>query len=260
MHIAACNGTHIHYRVDGREGAPALLLVNPIATDLRVWDRVVDILKDEFRIIRFDERGHGLSDTPQSPYTMADETGDIKGLLDHLGVDKALVCGTSVGGLIAQGFYAAYPECVSGLVLCCTNSWFGGPERWDPMMELVAEQGMEALAGRFMEVWFPAAFRSRFAAKVTGWRNMSLRTPVMGFLGTAAVLRDTDLRAAAASIRVPTIVLAGDEDGATTPDIVESFAATIPGARFQLAKGSGHIPSVAAPQAVADAIRNVAKG
>lgn len=240
-------------RVDGPEGAPTLAFANSLGTDLQVWDAVVPAFADRFRVVRYDKRGHGLSDVPAAPYTIDDHVGDLAAVLDGLGVTGAVVVGLSVGGQIALGLCAARPDLVRGLVLCDTAHRIGPPALWEQRMAVVRETGIAALAEPILQRWFSPAFRATPA--LAAWRNMLVRTPVEGYLGTCAALRDSDQTAAARAVAVPTLCLCGTNDGATPPDLVRSMADIIPGARFALIEGAGHLPGVEAPDAVAATIQ-----
>jgi 3-oxoadipate enol-lactonase len=246
------NGIVLHHGLDGTGAAPALVFSNSLGTDYRIWDRVAARLGDRFRLIRYDSRGHGLSGCPPGPYTIEDNVADLAALLDHLDVSGAVVVGLSVGGMIAQGLSAARPELVKGLVLCDTAHRIGPPELWNERMAAVRTDGIEALAEPILERWFSATFRAEQPEALAGWRAMLTRTPVEGYLGTCAAIRDGDLGAAARAISVPCLCVVGSEDGATPPALVRSLADLIPGARFEVVQGVGHLPCIEVPDQLAD--------
>lgn len=252
MDMLRSNGIHLHYRMDGPADAPALVLINSLGTDFRVWDRPVERLKDRFRTIRYDKRGHGLSEAPPAPYDIDEEVGDLTGLLDALGVRDCIICGLSVGGLIAQGFYARHPSRVKGLILSNTSDRIGTTERWDGMIAAVREQGLTRdIVDTILERWFPARYRAENEAEIAGWRAMVMRTPVEGYVGTCHMLRETDFAAASGEIAVPVLCLGGDEDGSTPPEVIEELAGRIPGADYRLIQGTGHLPGVVKPDDMA---------
>lgn len=259
MKAVSNNDIVIRYREDGRRDGPALLFSNSLGTDLQVWDKVVPAFAGDFRVLRYDNRGHGLSDAPVAPYSLDDHVGDLTAVMDGAGVDKAIVVGLSVGGLIAQGLAARSPERVRALVLSNTAHRIGSVESWTQRMDAISAGSIASIADAILERWFSAAFRRERVAELAVWRNMLVRTPVQGYLGTCAALRDADLTAEAARIAVPILCIAGTEDGATPPDLVRSTAGLIPGARFHLIDGVGHIPGVENPDAVITAIRTFLK-
>lgn len=258
MRFASVNGIVLHHALEGPEGAPALVFSNSLGTDFRIWDRVLarlgPRLDRRLRVLRYDKRGHGLSGCPPAPYRLADHVADLRGLLEHLGIGEAVIVGLSVGGMIAQGLAQAAPGLLRGLVLCDTAHRIGTPEMWNERIAAIEAGGIEALAEPILERWFSAAFRAERPAELAGWRAMLTRTPVQGYLGTCAALRDADLTEAAKAIAVPTLCLGGSEDGATPPELVGAMAALIPGARHEVIAGAGHLPCIEKPEAVAGLI------
>ncbi len=237
-----------YYTVEGADDAPTLAFSNSLGSDHRIWDPVLPYLRDKFRILRYDQRGHGLSDAPPAPYAIRDLVEDLAGLLDSLNIDNALVCGLSVGGMIAQGLAASYPRCVRALVLCDTAMQIGPANIWDERIAAIQKGGIGALTEPIMERWFTRAFRDKRGTELSGYINMLERTPVEGYIGTCSAIRDADLREAASSISRPTLVLCGDQDLATPPGLARELADAVAGAKFSLIEGAAHITCVEQPE------------
>jgi len=260
MRFVHIDNLALHYRATGLDqGKPLIVFVNSLGTDWRIWAEVIDGLKEEFAILAYDKRGHGLSDLGPVPYAMADHAADLAGLMDHLGLSGALVCGVSVGGQIAQQLYHDRPDLVAGLVLSNTAAQIGNPEFWAQRIERIREDGIEAVAEGIIERWFAPDFRRPDNAAHAGYRNMLIRQPVEGYLATCAAIRDFDRRADAARIAVPVACIGGEADGATPPELVEEFARSIPGAEYVLIRGAGHLPCVERPIRVVEIIRGLAQ-
>lgn len=254
MQIDVVDGRHIHYRRSGPAGAPIVVFANSLGTDLRIWSGVLNRMDGGIESICYDKRGHGLSDAPSAPYTLDDHINDLAGLLGHLQVEQAILCGISVGGMIALGLAARRPEIVRGLILCDTAHKIGSDELWNQRIDQIRQHGIEWIADAILERWFSESFHQASPQAVAGWRNMLVRTPVEGYVGTCAALRDADLTAAARSLKVPVLCLCGSEDGATPPELVRSMSTLIAGARFQLVDGAGHLPCIEASDQLASAI------
>jgi 3-oxoadipate enol-lactonase len=258
MRIARLNGLTCHWREDGPPDAPAhapaLVLAHSLGTDLRMFDGLVDRLPD-WRCIRYDLRGHGLSEGPPGDYFMGDLVADAAALVEATAGGACVFCGISIGGVVAQGLAAERPDLVRGLVLMNTAGKIGTPELWAERVAAVRAQGVEAVADAVLERWFPPAWRAANADELAGWRTMLVRTPAAGYAGCAAALAETDLRDSTARLTLPTLVVAGSEDGSTPPDLVRELAADIEGARYELIRGAGHLPPIDAPDAVAAALR-----
>lgn len=227
---------------------------NSLGSDFRIWEGVAPAFLDRFRVILYDKRGHGLSDAPPSPYSMDDHANDLLALLDALGVEKAALVGLSVGGMIAQRVAVKAPERVRALVLCGAATRIGTPEMWAERIGIVQASGIEAIAEHILERWFTASFRETRGADYAGWRNMLVRTPVQGYVGACASIRDADLTHDAAHIKVPTLCVVGEMDGSTPPDLVRNTAELIPGARFEVLENAAHIACIEQPAALASVI------
>lgn len=242
---------HIHFHVSGPAAAPAILWVNSLGTDLRMWDDVVALMPG-WRHIRFDKRGHGLSATPQTPWDVNDLADDAAALLDHLGVAKAVVAGCSVGGMIAMAMAIRHPATVRAMVLSNTAAKIGTPEAWAARMDAVRTGGIASISDAVLERWFPVGFRQSDAAKP--WQTMLLRCDPAGYIGTCGALSRADLRAGIRQLALPVLMIAGSEDLATPPDLVAETCAMIPAAQLVTMPGSGHLPAIDAPGATAAAI------
>lgn len=258
MEFARVNGLSLAYRAEGDAALPTIVFVNSLGTDHRIWDAVVALLGGRFRTLRYDKRGHGLSDTGPVPYRMADHVADLAGLLDHLGVGTAIVCGLSVGGLIAQGLYAARPDLVSALMLCDTAHKIGTDEIWNDRIAAVQKGGIASLADTILERWFTPGFRAPGNAVFAGYRNMLIRSPVEGYVATCAAIRDADFTLEAGKIKVPVLCVVGDQDGSTPPALVKSMADLIPGADYAIIKDAGHLPCIEQPDLFCDHLCNLA--
>ena len=255
MAFARVNGIVLHHHVLGPSGRPALVFINSLGSDLRIWEEVAPAFTERFRVVLYDKRGHGLSDAPPAPYTIDDHTDDLLSLLGHLGIEEASLVGLSVGGMIAQRMAVRFPGRVQSITLCCTAAKIGTPELWAERIGSVETGGIESVADSVLQRWFTPRFHETRANDLAGWRNMLVRTPARGYAGTCAAIRDADLRQDAGRIAVPTLCVAGDQDGSTPADVVKGTADLIPGARFELIDGAGHIPCVEKPTELSGLIK-----
>jgi 3-oxoadipate enol-lactonase len=254
MAFTRANGIVLHHQVLGNLDGPTLVFSNSLGSDFRIWQKVVPTFFDRFRVILYDKRGHGLSDAPPAPYRIDDHADDLLALLDKLGVESAALIGLSVGGMIVQRLAVRAPERVMALVLCGTAAKIGTPEIWGDRIAAVENAGIDSIADSILERWFTASFRATQVEEYTGWKNMLVRTPAHGYAGTCASIRDADLCADAPKIKAQTLCIVGDQDGSTPPDLVRGTAALIPGARFEIVSGAGHIPCIEQPAILAKLI------
>ncbi len=247
MPFLHANGVVLHYDDRGDPALPVLVFANSLGTDFRIWDEVADTFSGTHRIIRYDKRGHGLSEATPAPYKLADHVNDLASLLDQLNVASATIVGISVGGMIAQGLTALRPDLVAALVLCDTAHVIGTEDMWNQRIETATSTGIDSMAGPILERWFTRSFRTSGDPAFTGYHAMLTRTTVDGYAGTCAALRDADLTESARAIAVPVLCLVGKEDGSTPPELVKSLADLIPGSRFEVIKAAGHLPCIEQP-------------
>jgi 3-oxoadipate enol-lactonase len=259
MKFVQANGLVIHYLDHGRRDATPLVFINSLGTDFRIWTEVARILAPDFRIVLYDKRGHGLSESGPDKNDMGDYARDLAALLDSVGVGRATIVGLSIGGTIAQEFYRQRPERVGALVLCDTAAKIGSDESWDQRIAEVERGGVEAIADSVLERWFTADFRAKRAAELAGIRAMLTRTPKQGYLAACGALKRADLRPYAGRIEAPTLCLVGDQDGSTPVSLVKETAALIPASRFEVIEGAGHLPNVEKPRIVAELVAEHAR-
>jgi 3-oxoadipate enol-lactonase len=259
MQVARVNAVRLHHAEAGDPSGQPVVLANSLGTDFRVWDRLLPLMPAGLRIVRYDKRGHGLSDAPEGDYTLDDLVADAAGLIEHLGLRDVVFVGLSIGGLIAQGLAAARPDLVRALVLSNTAAKVGTAQTWEERKAAIRRGGIAAIADGILERWFSPEFRAGRPDELALWRHMLTRTPVSGYLGCCAALAAADLRERATGLRLPTLAIAGSIDGSTPPDLVRETAALIPGSRFEIIDGAGHIPCVETPEAHARLIGDFLK-
>ena len=248
MAFVRVNGVVLHHEVRGEADGPTVVFSNSLGTDFRIWDKVVAEIGKTNRVVLYDKRGHGLSEATSQPYRIEDHVNDLSALLDHLGVTQAVVVGLSVGGLIAQGLAAARPELVKAIILCDTAHKIGTADAWNARIDAVNANGIASIGDAIMERWFTESYRSPENPDFVGYTAMLTRTTVDGYAGTCAALRDADLTASTAALKLPVLCVVGDQDGSTPPNLVRSTADLIEGSRFEVIKGAGHIPCVEQPE------------
>ena len=240
----------VHYELGGRKDAPVVLLANSVGTNFHVWDPQAAALAERYRVLRYDMRGHGLTDCPAGPYTIAQLGDDARHLLDALDIDSAHVVGLSIGGLVAQRLAAIAPGRVRSLVLCDTANIIGPPSRWDERIAAVSTGGLASIVDGVMKVWFTGRFIAARPDVVRGFVNMLTRSPLAGYIACCHALREADLREDDARIACPTLVVVGDQDTSTSPAVARELCAAIAGARLEIITQAAHIPTIEQPEAL----------
>ncbi len=226
------DGCRLAYSVAGRAGAPVLVLSHSLGSDAGLWDRQASALEEHYRVVRYDTRGHGASDAPVGDYTIERLAKDVLSLMDVIGADRADVCGISLGGMTALWLGAHAAARVRRLVLANTAARIGSTELWNERIRVATTQGLEALADAALARWFTAPFRDAEPETMARFRETMTRTPVAGYAGCSAALRDADLSGVAPSVRAPCLVVTGAHDVSTPPEAGRSLVDAIPGARL----------------------------
>ena len=246
MSLIYLQDLRLNAELSGPQGAPALVLIHALGTDLSIWDAVVQA-HPHHRILRFDLRGHGASDAPPAPYAMGALIRDAERLIDHFALKDAVVVGVSLGGLVAQGLATKRHDLVRALVLSNTAAKIGGPALWTGRIAQVESAGLAAYAPGAMERMFGRNWAE--APEMPRVRALLERTPVAGWTGCAAAIAGSDFYTTTAALTLPALVIAGTHDGTTPPDLVRETADLLVNHRFELLRGTGHLPMVEAPAA-----------
>ncbi len=248
--FASIDGLTVHYKLESNSGVP-VVFINSLGSDLRIWDDVVSTL--ERSSLHYDKRGHGLSDAPTGPYSIADHANDLLGLLEHLNLEHVVIVGISVGGQIALEFTARFPERVAGTVFCDTGMKIGTADLWNARIEAVRDHGLEHISDAVMQRWFGPDFRRDQAATVRGYQNMLERQPTVGYIATCEALRESDLHEAAQKVRdtrVKTLIICGQDDQSTPVALSQELVQTLE-TKLELIYNAGHLPCIEQPAAFA---------
>src|SRR5258708_2653229 len=211
------NGVRLRCELSGPANGTPLVLINSLGSDLSVWEPLLPHLGQRWRVIRYDQRGQGQSETPPRPYQLRDHAGDLAALLEQLKIERPVLLGLSVGGLSAMDYASQFPAGARALVLCDTAPRISSAEGWTERMDGIRARGLPAMAAGIIGRWVTASFAERRSGEYEALRQMLLRTPLEGYLATCAVLRDADLHALLPQLSMPALLLCGAEDLSTPP-------------------------------------------
>ncbi|MGH2881895.1 MAG: 3-oxoadipate enol-lactonase [Solirubrobacteraceae bacterium] len=237
----------LRHEFRGKRGSPGLVFTGSLGTDLTMWGPQAELLKPRFCTLRYDIRGHRSSPVPPGPYSIADLGGDLLALLDRLGIERASLCGLSIGGMISMWVAAHAPERVERLVLCCTSAQLGPPSAWHERAAIVRAEGVGAVADAVLGRWFTAGFAAANPDEVERLRGILTATPREGYAGCCEAIAQMDLTPDLPSIAAPTLVIAGEQDPSTPPEHGRRIADLIPGARFEVISPAAHLATVERP-------------
>lgn len=248
-----------HYELVGPEERRVLVLSHSIGTTTEMWKHVAPTFAKRFRVLNCDTRGHGGSSVPDGPYSIADLGRDVLALLDRLDIGQCIFCGLSLGGMIGIWLGIHAPERLEKLILANTAARIGTRNMWNARIRSVQEGGMAAIADAVMERWFTSAFRQASPAVVAPVRQMFLDTPPNGYVACCEAIRDADFTTDLSAIRTPTLVIAGRDDPATTPDDARFLAQNISGARY-VELETAHLSPIENPDGFSGAVQKFISG
>ena len=255
MKITA-NGISIHYMLEGAESAPVITLSHSLATDLTMWDpQMVSLLKS-YRVLRYDTRGHGKTEAPQGPYSLELLAEDVLGLLRALGIEKTLFMGISMGGMIGQVLGLKSPDLLKGLVLCDTSSRVPDEAKpiWNERIETVQKKGMESQVDVTLERWFTPSYRKDHPEVVEKITAMIRATNAQGYIGCGHAIRDLNLTEKITAIKVPTLIIVGEDDPGTPVAASQVINEKIKGSELVILKSAAHLSNIEQTEAFNKAV------
>ena len=232
MPFVEAGDLRVHYALSGPAGAPVVVFSNSLGTNFSMWDPQLPVIEKNFRVLRYDTRGHGNSAVTPGPYTIEQLARDVLHLLDALRIDRVHFCGLSMGGMIGMWLGANAPRRIHRLALCSTAAKIGSPETWNPRIEAIRKGGMKAVAGLVIERWLTPAFRARDLQAAAGALHILESASPEGYMACCAAVRDADFRQSIHAIRAPTLIIMGAQDPATPPADGRFLAERIPGAQY----------------------------
>lgn len=238
-----------HCEAIGKSDAPILVLGNSLGTDMHLWDAQLSGLAACFRVLRYDMRGHGLSEPPEGidAYTIDDLAGDVLALADALEIEHFHYCGLSIGGMVGQRLGARAPDRVQSLALCNTAMAVAVPQAYRDRADAVRKIGLGAIGDAVLERWFTPQFLTENPDVARGMRTMLMHNSVAGYVGCCLALATMDLNADARRIACPTLVVAGAQDLATPPAAARAIAAAVKGAKLIEIPDCAHLSAVERP-------------
>ena len=248
---ATVNGIDTYYEIHGKPGAPWLAFSHSLACSVRMWDGQIDALKDRFRILAYDTRGHGRSSAPAGPYTLEAMADDLRALLSHLDIQRLHFVGLSMGGMIGQTFALKYPGLFISLTLADTTSRYPAEAAplWQERIRTAETKGMQPLVEATLQRWFTEPYRRSHAAEVKKIADAILATPVAGYAGCCAAIPKINATARLKEIQCRVLVICGDQDPGTPPAMAREIHENVPGSKLVLIPNAAHLSNIEQPAA-----------
>jgi 3-oxoadipate enol-lactonase len=253
---AEANGISFNCRIDGPEGAPWVMLSNSLATNLSMWDGQAAVLAERYRVLRYDQRGHGRSDAPAGDYDFDLLADDAAALMQALDIDACHFVGLSMGGMTAMGLGLNHPERLLSLTIANSRADVTPKFQsvFDERIALALEQGMEPLVEPTVSRWFTEALRADAPAFLDAVRAMVRDTPPVGYAGCARAVQHVDYLSRLGAIDKPVLLIAGAQDIATPPEGMRAIQAAIKGSRYVELDPASHLSNLEQPEAFTKAL------
>ena len=246
MIVEARDGCRLATRIEGPEGAPALVLAHGLGMDMTLWDAVLPLLPCDIRVLRYDLRGHGASDAPPAPYSMGQMVSDAEAVIEAHGLRDTVFAGLSLGGMVAQGLAVKRLDLVRGLVLSNTAAKIGTPKLWEERIAAIRRHGLAAQSEAVLDRWLGRDARHGDVAARA--RRVLCHTEIEGYVGGCAAVSGTDFWTPSSGLRLPVLGLAGSEDRSVPTDLMRETIELVPGARFEILRRAGHLSPAERPQ------------
>jgi len=245
------NGITVNYTLDGPSGAPVVTLSHSLASDLSMWDPQMKALTAAYRVLRYDTRGHGGTDAPAGAYTLEQLAEDARALLGVLGIARTHWIGLSMGGMIGQTLALGSPGLFLSLALCDTSSRVPAEARpvWQERIKTAETQGMEPLVEPTISRWFTAPFREQRNDVVDPVRTRIRTTDPRGYAGCCHAIAALDLTDKLPAIKLPTVIVVGEEDQGTPVAASQAIQAKIAGSQLEIIKSAAHLSNLEQPEA-----------
>lgn len=248
-----------NYKIQGTPNSPVLMFSNSLGADFKMWDELIPYLLPYFRVLQYDTRGHGKSEQTEGPYTIEMLGKDVVDLLDDLSIEKVFFCGLSMGGLIGQWLGINHPERLHKLIISNTDAKIGTADRWNDRINLIKEQGMQAIANATMEKWFTEDYHKTNPLRVAEMAEIFLANNIEGYTSCCAAIGAADFSASIKTISVETLIITGDEDAVTNVNQAEKMQQEIPNAKLKVFHAR-HLPSTELPEEYAQTLINFIVG
>ncbi len=244
--IKTKDGTQIYYTDTGDKNSKnTITLIHGFPFNNEMWKPQIELLEKDHRVIAYDLRGHGKSEVGDGQYTLELFVDDLIGLLDHLKIEKTIVCGLSMGGYISLRAVERNPERFKALVLCDTSSIADSNEvklKRAASIKMIKNDGLQVFAEGFVKAIFAPQSLSAKISAIEIIKNMILSNSALGVCGTLLALAGrTDTTDSLSKITIPTLILVGENDNVTPPKLSQLMHEKISNSEFHVIKDAAHM-------------------
>lgn len=258
MDFISANGISMAVAIHRRANAPAVVFSNSLAADMEMWHPQAEALADGFTAIRFDARGHGATEATPGDYSLELLGSDVLALLDELKIDKVHFVGLSLGGMVGQWLGVNAPNRLKSLTLCATFN-LAPYDMWNQRIETVRKSGIGAIVEPTLERWLTEPFRVSHPRQTQAVRDMILRTSVDGYAGSAAAIRDMNIKDYLGRINLPTLLVAAELDPSSPPSTMRQMHEQARNSEYREIAGAAHVFTIEKPEESAEIIGDFLK-
>jgi 3-oxoadipate enol-lactonase len=260
--IIAANGIKMNYEISGKEGAPIAVLSHSLGSSFVMWGPQMESLRTHFRVLRYDIRGHGGTESPSDSYTLEMLGEDAIALLDALKIPRVHFVGLSLGGMIGQYLGLNHPARLRSLVLCSTAAALPleAQPLWDERIETARTKGLQALVEATLERWFTSAYLQKNPSMLGIIRRQFLETSPDGFIGCCEAIRRLNYLSRLPEIKTPSFILVGEEDPGTPVSASQAIQERIPGSKLVVLAAAKHLANIEKAETFTSALMSFLKG
>jgi len=242
------NGVTLNYEIFGDSGA-WVVLSHSLSCDLTMWGPQIDVLRQNYRVLAFDTRGHGGSEATEGAYSLDQLALDSKMLLEGLQIDRPHWVGLSLGGMIGMIHAINFPNSFASLTLCDTTSRMPSENQsaWQERIDSARNNGMKGLVSNVLGRWFTDSFRSQPRPELDFVSNLIQQTPVAGYVGCCHAISAINCTDRLSEINVPVKIIVGDSDVSTPLSMSHEIQAAVPGSSLSIIVGASHLSNLEQP-------------
>ena len=243
------NGIRLNYQIDGPQGAPWIVMSNSLATNFSMWNVQVKFLSDRYRILRYDQRGHGGSELGGAKCNFDLLADDVVGLTSLLGINNFHFIGLSMGGMTGMGIVLRYPNLLNSLIICNSLAQTSRVFRdsFDERIAVAESLGLQSLVSGTMERWFTSDFRKTNKHIIYDISAMVLKTPVASYVACARAVQKVDYLKFLSSLRIPVLLISGSQDLATPPEGMRRIHSEIQHSKYVELSPAAHLSNIEKP-------------
>lgn len=250
------SGVTLNTKVDGDDSKPWIILSNSLGADLSMWDPQIAALTDEYRVLRYDTRGHGASDTPEGPYSFDDLVGDVIALMDAAEIEKAAFMGLSMGGMTGLGLALDHRDRIARVV--CADGRADAPpafrDMWDGRIAAVEGGGLDAIVDGTLASWLTEEWRDANPDALGKVRRMVLGNDAVGYVNCCLALKRLDYLRRLGNVKIPVLFVGGDRDMGAAPEVMQAMADATPGGVYRIVADAAHVANINAPEVFNEAV------